>query len=406
LARPALIRANIAPMTGDSTDAGGVGPALRDALERLRVAELALHNERALRDDQSATQAMLDALPAMIWFKDTENRVVRVNRAAAALEGVTPEALQGRTCWELYPKAQADAYFADDRDVIESRRPKLGIVEAHRAVGTGSERWLEVSKVPVTDRGGHVIGVVAMAIDVTEKRRMQQVLQDVQRLESLGVLAGGIAHDFNNLLAAAFGWMERARDAADCGPRARHDLAQATSAFERARSLTGQLITFARGGTPVVDAVDLASLLREVAGFILVGSAVHVEWRVGAALPPCRADRGQLAQVFDNLLLNARDALPRGGVVTITATLGDGDAAAPHLLAPGRYVHVVVADSGPGIPPEILPRVFDPFFTTKPKGTGMGLAIARKLVQEHGGTITAENVAPFGAKFTVWLPAE
>jgi CheY-like chemotaxis protein/two-component sensor histidine kinase len=237
---------------------------------------------------------------------------------------------------------------------------------------------------------------------------MQAEVERAARLESLGVLAGGIAHDFNNLLTAILGNLglaamdKRVMEAAgDC-------ISEAERGARRARDITHQLLTFARGGEPMRSPVLLPEIVTEAANFARQGTQVRFDIKCPPDLPAGDVDAGQISRVVHNLVLNAVQAMPEeGGVVGITLAAEDLAAGAVGTLAPGRYIRLTVTDSGSGISPEIMPRIFDPYFSTKTKGrnSGLGLATVRSIVVKHNGHIEAESKPGAGATFRVWLQA-
>ncbi len=228
---------------------------------------------------------------------------------------------------------------------------------------------------------------------------MHEEIAKSQKLEAVGLLAGGIAHDFNNLLTGILGNLSLSQSSATDPRVAREAIDRAVAATHRARGLTQQLLTFSRGGTPVREAAGIADLLRESADFVLHGSPVEARIEIADDLHDVDIDVGQMAQVIQNLLLNARQAVEDGGCVTLEAYNVDTPA------GEGRRVCIEVRDEGPGIDPENLARVFDPYFTTKPNGSGLGLAIAHSIVRHHEGRITVRSTPGAGAAFRVELPA-
>ena len=278
--------------------------------------------------------------------------------------------------------------------------------ERRFARGDGEIGWGRMTWSPISDDHGNPSAVVVVQ-DVTERKRVEQNLLRVAKLESLGVLAGGIAHDFNNVLAVVLGTLTLAAREADAGPATRALLAEAEQAANRARGLAKQLVTFAKGGTPVKRVGSIVPVVREAASFCArtVPASVIFAEALPLDLWLVDIDASQMSQVFHNLLLNAAQAMPRGGRVQVEAenVLLASDAGVP--LAPGRYVCVRVADEGGGIDPMHLDRIFDPYFTTKSSGTGLGLATTHSIVTRHGGHITAENTLGRGAMFKVFLPA-
>ena len=241
-----------------------------------------------------------------------------------------------------------------------------------------------------------VQGVVINAHDVTERVRAEQEIQRTQRLEALGVVAGGIAHDFNNLLASVFSHVELALGEVPPGSAASRDLDVAIAAVGQGRELTRQLLTFARGGGPVRKLCRVEKLVRDVVAIAFGGSSgVRAEVTVAPGVAPVEADEAQLSQGIGNVLINARQATPEGGGITVTV--------ANRRAEP--VVEIRVVDQGAGIPVDVLPKVFDPFFTTKPRSAGLGLATAHSIVTRHGGSIAIESSPGVGTIVTLLLPA-
>ena len=239
-----------------------------------------------------------------------------------------------------------------------------------------------------------------------ERHKMQDELLRTRNLESIGVLAGGIAHDFNNILTAIVGNISLARLHLSPRDGAQELLDEAEKALWRARSLTQQLLTFAKGGSPIKQTASLTELLEETATFALRGSTARLQLRLAENLWPAEFDRGQISQVINNLVLNANQAMPQGGVITIVAenrTIGENEVAG---LAPGDYVRVEVSDTGVGIAPEHVERIFDPYFTTKEKGSGLGLATSYSIVKRHAGVIQVRSRVGHGTRFILYLPAK
>ena len=224
-------------------------------------------------------------------------------------------------------------------------------------------------------------------------------------MEAVGTLAGGIAHDFNNILTAILGNIGLAALDDKIGPRVKDRLAQAEAACLRAQALSQQLLTFAKGGAPVKKLFSVAELLTESTAFACVGSPVKCETTFPENLWWIEADPGQIGQVFQNLTINAIQAMPTGGTIKVWAenlTLGT-ESDLP--LSAGRYIKISLRDQGMGIPAEHLPRIFDPYFTTKQKGSGLGLASAYAIIEKHHGHIAVESKPGVGTTFHIYLPA-
>jgi two-component system, cell cycle sensor histidine kinase and response regulator CckA len=235
--------------------------------------------------------------------------------------------------------------------------------------------------------------------------RLQGELARAGKLESLGLLAGGIAHDFNNLLTVLMGNISLIRGDSGLTAESAESLEQAEKAAGRARDLTQQLLTFAKGGAPIRAAVSLPEIVREVAEFAIRGSKVRCEFDLPGSLWPANVDKGQIGQVVQNIVINAIQAMPGGGVVDITLSNREVGNELGGVLAPGRYVRLDLADHGPGIPAGDLGRIFDPYFTTKKHGSGLGLATVHSIVKKHAGHITAASRMGHGTTFSIWLPA-
>lgn len=287
--------------------------------------------------------------------------------------------------------------------------PPAGAVELELAAPDGGPplAWVQVTGHVVNDDQGRRLGVMLSCLDISEEKRLRQELGRVQRLEALSLFAAGVAHDFNNLLMSMYGGLDlseapRTKDAgADADAVPDESRAIALAAFERARELTRRLITFSKGSTSRRVSVNIPQILDESLSLALGGSSVRSERRYATPLPSAWCDPGQLAQVLNNLLLNARQALNDRG--TVVVSVGVGEAAG--RLPPGRYLSVRVTDDGPGILPEVLPRIFEPYFTTKPEGNGLGLATSQAIVQEHGGLLSVSTQLGKGTTFEVLLPA-
>lgn len=268
----------------------------------------------------------------------------------------------------------------------------------------GQEREIEDSGAPILDRNNAIIGVVLVFRDVTNMRRVEEELAKADKLESVGVLAGGIAHDFNNILTAIVGNISLALSHQVEGTDAEL-LINVEKAALRARDLTQQLLTFARGGAPVKKLLALEEIVTETTRFALSGTNVRCEFEFPADLWPVEADAGQIHQVLNNLTINAAQAMPDGGVLQVSAEnyiITEKDLLP---LSAGKYTRVCFSDTGCGVAPEIKALIFDPYFTTKDNGTGLGLATAYSIMRRHDGDITVENHPDAGAIFYLYFPA-
>lgn len=261
------------------------------------------------------------------------------------------------------------------------------------------------------ERHGEVIGRVVTFVDITQRRRVEAELHHSQRLDSVGRLAGGVAHDFNNLLTAIEGYATLAQAGAGADNPIWNDLQEIRNTTRRAATLTRQLLAFGRRQATEPRVIDLNDLLTRMQNLLrpLIGETVVIETRLTPGLGAVLADPGQIEQVVVNLVVNARDAMPSGGRITIETRNVDLDEAyaQEHVgVAPGRYAMLAVSDTGIGISEAVQARMFEPFFTTKDvgKGTGLGLATCYGIVKQHGGNIWCYSEPGMGATFKVYVP--
>ncbi|MDD5224140.1 MAG: response regulator [bacterium] len=365
------------------------------AIERKRDRE-------ALRRSEEKYRLLIESMQEGIWVIDANARTTFANRRMAEMLGYTVEEMAGRHLFE----------FMEERD-RESAQKQLekqsqGIKEQHdfEFVKKDGSHWFALFVTsPITDTEGNFSGAIAGVLDITDRKRMEKELLKVSKLESLSLLAGGIAHDFNNILTGIMANISIARHLSKPGEEALEAIVDAEQASIRARDLIKQLLLFARGGSQVRESTSLAKLLREVTGFILTGSNIGSRFILSDDLWPIEADAGQIYQVFENLVMNAKQAMNKGGLLEIRGeNVFDGGKSSP-TLKPGRYVRISVKDEGEGIPEQNLARIFDPYFTTKKEGSGLGLAITFSMIKSHNGHINVESRVGKGTTFEVYLPA-
>jgi len=339
---------------------------------------------------------------------DAQGRVSLMNRAAESLTGWSENEAAGRPL----PEVLRIIY---ERSGLTAEDPARGALVSGEVVALanntvlvardGRKHMIADSGAPIRDARGTIVGAVVVFQDVTERHKLQDELAKANKLESLGLLAGGIAHDFNNLLTGILGNVVLAKIEAGGSVEPQELLVEAEHASLRARDLTQRLLTFARGGAPVRKLGSLAELLVDAGQFSLRGSSCKLRLKVATDLWPVEIDAGQMAQVIQNLVINAQEAMPHGGTVTIAAENVRVRPTDALPLSPGGYVRVTVADEGVGIDKEINNRIYDPYFTAKPKGSGIGLSVCYSVVIKHDGYITAESRPGQGSCFYVYLPA-
>jgi PAS domain S-box-containing protein len=347
---------------------------------------------------------ILSSLVEGIVATDAEGRIQLVNPAGASLLGSSPDEALGQLVHEqidFSPEQGEAPGQALLRLVLASSRPLSG----HLRSSDGTRRLVSIQAAPLKGRDEATTGTVLVLRDIGIEREVADQRLRHQKLESLGLLAGGIAHDFNNILAGILGSISVARLESARGRSADSLLEQAEKACIRAQGLTTQLLTFSRGGTPVRKVIDVVRPVREAAELALVGSPCQLVLTSEADVFPVDADEGQLSQAIGNLVLNAKQAMPAGGQVTIHIDSVTVTSSAQSLLAPGDYVRILVRDHGTGIAPEHRQRIFDPYFTTKPTGSGLGLASVHSIVSQHDGHVEVTSTLGVGAEFALYLPS-
>ena len=322
--------------------------------------------------------------------------------------------LSGYSQEELFSKPFIEFIHPDDRQMVAERHfqrlKAMDVPDLYSFRITCKSRdikWVELAVALVTWEGRPA--TLNFLTDITDRKRLEEERLRLEKLESVGVLAAGIAHDFNNILTAILGNISLACMDAAPGSELLDSLEQAEKASLRAKDLTQQLLTFAKGGAPVKTLASLTELLKDTAGFALRGSRVKCNFSIPAGLWHAEIDAGQVSQVIHNLVINAKQAMPTGGAIEITAenmALGEKQGPGRGLpLTAGNYVRIAVTDHGRGIDAEHLDKIFDPFFTTKQKGNGLGLATSFSIARQHGGHLSVESQPGAGSTFYLYLPA-
>ncbi len=360
--------------------------------------------ENALQEERDFSRLLVEASPAFFVAISPEGSTIMMNRTMRAALGYEEDEVRGADYLQTFvPEEDREPLEQVFNQLAESPGPTLN--ENRVLTRDGRELLVEWHGRPVFSENGALQYFFGFGIDITERGRMEKEMAKVQRLEALGILAGGIAHDFNNILTAILANISMARVFGDLREDIADMLQDAENASTQARKLTQQLLTFARGGAPIKKAVSLAGLLKDTAEFAVSGSRALCVVSVTEDLWPVDADEGQISQVIQNLIINADQAMSRGGAIRVGAenvSIGPGEV--PPLKG-GSYVRISVLDQGTGISRKDLPHIFDPFFTTKPKGSGLGLATAFSVVGRHGGHIRVNSRAEEGTVFHVYLPA-
>ncbi|GAB1691677.1 PAS domain S-box protein [Krasilnikovia sp. M28-CT-15] len=364
-------------------------------------------------EDESRLAAFVQSSEDAIICSDLRGTITSWNPSAERMYGYRAAEMVGENVTRLMVPERAAMLPRILTDIGEGGR--VATFETRRVRKDGTLFDVSISISPVRDRHGTVVGVAGTERDITDRKRAEQQRQQfversarAERMESLGQLAGGIAHDFNNLLAIIINYVDFALDTAD--PDTREDLTRARAGAERARDLTRQLLLFARQEPAATEHIDLNAVIDETRALLdrTIGAHIQLVTRTAAHPLTIRADPGRLEQVLLNLVINARDAMPDGGVLIVEAgaTHLAKDPARQPPLPPGPYAQLTVSDTGTGVPAEVAAHIFEPFFTTKDAqhGTGLGLATVYGIITAAGGSITVSSEPHAGTTFHILLP--
>jgi signal transduction histidine kinase len=337
-------------------------------------------------------QLVLSLIPAGLWIVDRDLTITTAYGRGFDTMGLHPE-LESVVGLDLFE------YFKTEDPTFESIASHLRAFDGESVLCESRLRGriAEVRLEPI-HVDGEIVGVIGFALDVTEQRLLEEQLQHAQQADSIGSLAGGIAHDFNNVLAAISGFAQLALGEVEAGSVAEAHLQQVARASELGAAMTSRLMSFSRLEKPATCPLDVNAVVTDVATMLsrLLGKRVRLVTDLDGFLPAVTADANQLRRLLVNLAVNARDAMPAGGVVTIETRYAAGD----------DVVEINVRDTGTGMDEEVRSRLFEPFFTTKPEGqgTGLGLAAVQRIVTQCGGRIEVETQLGLGTTFSIGLP--
>ena len=351
-------------------------------------------------------QDLVDMVPISVIEIDRTGLITYINRRGINVSGYTNENFaKGVNIQQLVSSLDLSKLNSRINRILQGE--KLSPTEYKGRRSDGSLINIIAYSCPIFEDGG-TVGLRIAILDITEQKKMEEEVQRAQKLESLGIIAGGIAHDFNNLLTGIIGNISLAKMHFAMGRKPNQALEEAEKAGVRAKALTQQLLTFSKGEAPIRKTASIAHLLRDTARFVLSGSRITCEFGFEEGLWAVEIDKEQISRVFENLILNADQAMPDGGILRIHAeneVVELTDRSDQSSVEPGRFVKIRFVDQGVGIPAENLSRVFDPYFTTKQGGTGLGLATSHSVIRKHNGLITVESVPGKGTVFTILLPA-
>jgi len=371
----------------------------RNLTERKMAEAALLSGERRFRE-------MFESSRDAIVLCNIQGHILDCNKSFVNMLGYDNEQeLFGITFHDLTPLEYQEF---DETNVIQQMKKKgfFDTYDKEFLRKNGDHVPVSLSGWVIYDQAHAPAEIWAIIRDITEKKRMDAEILRTQHLESLGLLAGGIAHDFNNLLGGIFGYIDIAKEFAETPEKATQYLDKALNSLDRAKDLSQRLLTFARGGIPQKALSNLEQLISDAVALALSGSSVKAQFAIDKNLWPCEIDISQISRVINNLALNAKQAMPGGGKVTITAKNVTAQDCPEFTLGKKDCVQISITDQGIGMSAQILDKIFNPFFTTKKHGTGLGLSICQSVVQKHGGIIRAESTEGKGTCFEIFLPAQ
>lgn len=389
---PIWLSETLAPIYNQSQTLIGVILTFTDITARKRKVEDLLASERELLN------VTLNSLGEGVVTVDSDEKVILINESAVNLTGYSQAEATGQSLEKIL-------YVVDDNTSEPIRISAFSQICGKPILVTRDLREVPVAIhcSPIKNTGGGVVGTVIVFQDISEKQKTEQELLKAEKLESLGILAGGIAHDFNNILAAILSNIQLAIRKMQKNEDITKYLTNTVETTRKASDLTKQLLTFSKGGDPVKKDAALNELIKDTTEFVLRGTNIKAEFTIPDDLWAASIDVGQISQVIYNLVINAKQAMLKGGIIHIHAeniTIGEGS-----RFNPGNYVKITMTDQGIGISKENLPKIFDPFFITKKDGNGLGLATSYSIIARHNGYLDVESREGYGTTFFIYLPA-
>ncbi|PIV57459.1 hybrid sensor histidine kinase/response regulator [Candidatus Desantisbacteria bacterium CG_4_10_14_0_8_um_filter_48_22] len=376
-------------------DMNSILSLIRQVMERRAV-------EEQLRESEGKFRSVFEGAVDGILAADAETMKIKfANPAICRFLGYEEKELVNMGVNDIHPKGSLKHVTEAFKKQVKG---EIAIAEDMPCLRkNGKVIFADIGSRPIR-MGGRLLNV-GFFRDVTDRKKMNEEILKAQKLESLGILTGGIAHDFNNMLTviitSVFSMKTEIKPEGD----AFEALGRIEKAALRAKGLTQQLLTFSKAGVPIKESASIAALIKESADFALSGSNVKCKFRIPGNLWDAEVDKGQMQQVMNNLIINAEQSMPKGGVINLSAENVDAGTCREIALKEGKYVKLSVNDNGKGIPEENLSRIFDPFFTTKEKGSGMGLSAAYSIIKKHNGYIRVESKEGTGTTFYIYIPA-
>ncbi len=379
---------------------------LKQETEERKKAEISLKKER------EQLVVTLRSIADGVIRTDSNGKILLMNDAAERITGYALDEVLHKPLRDILHLTDEESnepiVLPDDLPKIKKSYSKTNSFNAYlKNDSLKAKKIVNISWSQIRDEQDKESGYVWVIRDISTERKLEAEILRTQKLESIGLLAGGIAHDFNNILSGILGNAQLARMALDKGKDVRKFLVGIEKATENATHLTQQLLTFAKGGEPVKEIINIKDMLYESVEFALRGSSVSAKYNIDENLWPVEADKGQINQVINNLVINAIQAMPGGGQLTLTAKnfVKNGQQNGLEQIEEKFLISISIEDTGHGIPKENLNKIFDPYFTTKQRGSGLGLATTFAIIKKHGGHISVSSELGKGTTFTIYLPA-
>ena len=398
--REIIVEGNISNILEKDRFVGTRG-IFRDITERKRA-------EEALASEKERLLVTLRSIGDGVITTDISGTIVLINKVAENLTGWSQQEAAGRPILEVLNIIDEKTRLQADNPVYRAMKSGETVeLENHTILISrdGAERIIADSVAPILDSRSEIVGVVLVFRDITEKKDLEHRLLKAEKIESLGVLAGGIAHDFNNLLNGIMGNIDLALIDPDLPDNVNTLLSRAEKATLMAIDLTSQLLTFSKGGAPIKKTASISELIKCSIDFVLRGNSAGCESFFSPDLWQVEVDEGQISQVMNNLVINAVQAMPEGGLIRVSAENVIVGHSKMRGLKEGGYVKITIKDNGVGIPGENIGKIFEPYYTTKQTGTGLGLATAYSIIRNHNGLIDVESRVGSGTAFYLYLPA-
>ncbi|MCP4338171.1 MAG: PAS domain S-box protein [Desulfobulbaceae bacterium] len=367
-----------------------------------QVAAITIENQRSKNEGlmlRKLLENIIDSMPSVLIGVDSKTRITQWNLQAEKKTGISRTSAIGQPLETVYPPMASD--LDELHEAIQSQKIAANLKKVRHLAS--EDVYENITIYPLHASG--MEGAVIRIDDITERVRLEETMIHSDKMNSIGVLAGGIAHDFNNLLVGILGNLNLASVLIEEDHKAYSLIKKAEKASLRTQDLTSQLLTFSKGGDPVRKSAALESVLTESSMFVLTGSNITCDFSIPPDLWRVDIDAGQISQVVQNLIINAKQATAGGGFIEVTCiNINRKRDHLPQILKGNKYVQVTISDTGHGVPEEHLGKIFDPYFSTKKEGSGLGLAVCHSIIAKHEGLITAKSKVGKGTSFSFYLP--